>query len=371
MRFSVEKSALQDAIQQVAKVSPTRSTLPILNCILFSAGSNALTLRSTDLEITMQTVIPVMVEEEGSVAIPSRFISDIINELPETTLHFTMEDNLQLELITEFGDYTIAGKDSDDFPALPSLDDQQTVTMPNTVLQRLIDKTAFAISKDELKPALTGVLFQFRSDHITAVATDGHRLSRCIRNDVVSENFDGDVIIPTKFLSIVNGNLTSDGETGLQVGESHVKVEFDSSVVYTRIINERFPDYESVIPSDNEKVAVIDIDRVLATLKRVNIFANKSTHQVVLTFNPNKLEVATENPENSSAAQEELEIEYTSDQLTLGYNASYVMDILRHLDTQEAAIKLKSPVSAGLIFPTEQQPDEDLTMLLMPIRLNE
>jgi len=371
MRFSVEKSVLQDAIQQVAKVSPARSTLPILNCILFSAQDNTVTLRSTDLEITMQTVVPVMVEEKGSLAIPARFIGDIINELPETTLHFTMEEDLQLELVTEFGDYTIAGKDPDDFPALPSMDDQQTISMPNTVLQRLIDKTAFAISKDELKPALTGVLFQFGPDNIIAVATDGHRLARCIRTDVVSQEYEGDVIIPTKFLSIVSGNLTSDGETGLQVGESHVKVEFNSSVIYTRIINERFPDYESVIPADNEKVAMVDIDRVLATLKRVNIFANKSTHQVVLTFDSNKLIVSTENPENNSSAQEELEIEYTSDQLTLGYNASYVMDILRHLDTEEAAIKLKSPISAGLIYPSEQQPDEDLTMLLMPIRLNE
>ncbi len=243
--------------------------------------------------------------------------------------------------------------------------------LPNSVLHRLIDKTAFAVSTDELKPALTGVLFEFASDRIVAVATDGHRLSRCIRSDVNSPEYQGDVIIPTKFLNIVSSNLSTDGETNLQVGENHVKVEFDDSVVYTRIVNENFPDYGSVIPDDNDKTAVVDIDRVLSTLKRVNIFANKSTHQVVFQFEGNKLQVSTENPEDNSSAQEELKTEYEDERLRLGYNAAYVMDILRHLDTEEAILKLKSPISAGLIFPSDQQPDEDLTMLLMPIRLNE
>ncbi len=371
MRFSVGNSVLHNAIQQVAKVAPSRSTLPILNCILFTAIDNSLTLRTTDLEITMQTAIPVMTEREGAVAIPARFISDITSELPDTSLQFSMKEGFQLELVTEFGDYHIAGKDPEEFPALPTMDEQQTVVIENAILHRLIDKTAFAVSKDELKPALTGVLFQFSADRINAVATDGHRLSKCVRTDVNPLSYEGDVIIPTKFLNIVSSDLNSDGETHLQVGENHVKIEFHTSVIYTRIINERFPDYESVIPPDNEKLAVLNIDRVLSTLKRVNIFANKSTHQVVFNFNTNKLHVSTENAENNSSAQEELEIDYTAEDLTLGYNASYVMDILRHLDTEEAIVKLKSPISASLIYPTDQQPDEDITMLLMPIRLKE
>jgi len=371
MRFSVEKSVLHNAIQQVAKVAPARSTLPILNCILFTAEENKLTLRTTDLEITMQTIIPVMVEEGGTVAIPARFISDITSELPETELHFDMGEDLQVELNTEFGGYHIAGKDPEEFPVLPSMDGEQTIAMDNSILSRLIEKASFAVSRDELKPALTGVLFQFRSSDVRAVATDGHRLVRCIRQDATSPNFQGDVIIPTKFLSIVGSNVKDEGETSLQVGENHVKVEFDDSVIYTRIIDERFPDYDSVIPTDNEKEVLADIDEMLATLKRVNIFANKSTHQVTLRFENNKLTVATDNPENNASAQEELGIQYTSDSLTLGFNANYIMDILRHLDTKEAILKLKSPISAGLIYPSEQQQDEDITMLLMPIRLND
>jgi len=371
MQFSVEKSVLHEAIQQVAKVAPARSTLPILNCILFTAAENSLALLTTDLEITMQTSIPIMTEQEGAVAIPARFISDITSELPETSLQFSMREGFQVELITEFGDYNIAGKDPEEFPAIPTMDEQQTVVVENAILHRLIDKTSFAVSKDELKPALTGVLFQFSADKINAVATDGHRLSKCVRTDVEPLSYEGDVIIPTKFLNIVSSNLDLDGETNLQVGENHVKIEFDTSVIYTRIINERFPDYESVIPSDNDKLAVMNIDRVLSTLKRVNIFANRSTHQVVFNFNTDKLQVSTENAENNSSAQEELEIEYTAENLTLGYNASYVMDILRHLDTEEAIVKMKSPISASLIFPTDQQPDEDITMLLMPIRLKD
>ncbi len=371
MRFSVEKTVLHNAVTQVAKVAPARSTLPILNCILFTVDQNQLFLRSTDLEITMQTTVPVSSEAEGSLAIPARFIGDIISELPETTLQFSMGNGLQIELKTEFGDYNISGKDPEEFPILPSIDEEHIITMPNDILHRLIDKTSFAVSKDELKPALTGVLFQFRGNEINAVATDGHRLSRCVRTDVTSPDFSGDVIIPTKFLNIVSSNLESEGDTNLQVGESHVKIEFDDSMIYSRIINERFPDYQSVIPDDNEKQAVLNVDKAISTLKRVNIFANKSTHQVVFTFDSGNLTVSAENPENNSSAQENLQIEYGSDRLTLGYNAAYVMDILRHLDTEDALFKMKSPISAGLIYPSEQQPDESITMLLMPIRLNE
>lgn len=371
MRFSVEKSSLHNAIQQVARVAPARSTLPILNCILFTAKENQLILRTTDLEITMQTILPVMVEEEGTVAIPARFISDITGELPEMSLNVSMEHDLQVTLHTEFGDYTIAGKDPEEFPALPTMDEQQALGLDNQIFKRLIDKTSFAISKDELKPALTGVLFQFQDDNIRAVATDGHRLSRCVRYDAASPNYQGEVIIPTKFLSIVNNHIESEGETTVQVGENHVKIEFDDTVVYTRIIDERFPDYESVIPDDNEKELLTNIDEFLATLKRVNIFANKSTHQVTLEMGSDKMVVSTDNPENNSSAKEEIAVNYASDELTLGYNAAYLMDILRHLDTEDVLFKFKSPISAGLIYPTEQQPDEDLTMLLMPIRLNE
>lgn len=371
MQFSVEKAVLYNAIQQVAKVAPSRSTLPILNCILFTVENDELTLRTTDLEITMQTTILVTAQENGTVAIPARFISDITSELPDTSLNFAMEEELQVELTTDFGDYTIAGKDPEEFPALPVMDDQQNIELPNEVLNRLIDKSSFAVSRDELKPALTGVLFQFKDSEICAVATDGHRLSRCIRTDVSSPNYDGDVIIPTKFLNIVSSNLDDTGDTNLQIGENHVKIEFDDSVIYTRIINERFPDYESVIPDDNQKEALANIDTLLSTLKRVNIFANKSTHQVTFSFDNNKLRVFTENPENNSSADENVTIQYTNESLTLGYNAAYVMDILRHLDTDDVIFHLKSPISAGLIYPSEQLDHEEITMLLMPIRLNE
>lgn len=371
MRFAVEKSSLHSAIQQVAKVAPARSTLPILNTILFTVEGNQLVLRTTDLEITIQTIIPIMVEEEGQVAIPARFINDIISELPETTLHFDMGDDLQVEMHTEFGDYTIAGKDPEEFPALPAMDEQETIALDNAILLRLIEKTQFAVSKDELKPALTGVLFQFRPSDIRAVSTDGHRLVRCIRSDASSESYHGDVIIPTKFLGILGSNISEKGETGIQIGENHVRVDFDDTVLYTRIIDERFPDYESVIPNDTDKEAFLNIDTLISTLKRVNIFANKTTHQVTFALKNNSLEVSAENPENNASAQEEVNVQYTSDPLTLGYNAVYIMDILRHLDTESAIFKLKSSISAGLIYPEDQEPGENLTMLLMPIRLND
>ncbi|MBU1066030.1 DNA polymerase III subunit beta [bacterium] len=371
MQFSVDKNNLLSHIQKVSKVSPTRSTMPILNSILFDIKENQLTLRSSDIEITMNATLNVNGKEDGAVALPTRIIYDIINEAEEGELILSSDTEGACTLKSGKGVFEIMGRPGDEFPSLPKISNFNDVEIENSTLRRMIQKTIIAVSKDELKPALMGVLFQIKRHEIRTVATDGHRLVCLIRQDFQNEAYEGEVIIPVKFLNLLLGYLDSEGTTLLSISENHVKVELDSTVIYSRIIDEHFPDYESVIPKDNDKIISMDLNSLLSTIRRVVIFSNKTTHQISLSLSKNITKISTVNQESRTSADEEVDINYSGDDMVVGYNAEYLKEILRNVDTNNVILKLKSSISACLILPEEQKENEDFTMLLMPIRLNE
>ena len=371
MKISTSKTELQSALQKLSKATPARSTLPILNSVLFVADNEGVLLRATDLEITIITPLEASLEETGSAAIPLHTLLEITNELPDTRISLTVDAQNRVKLNTDFGVYDLMGKPAEEFPAVPDVDGENSLTMDTSVIRDIIENTSFAVSKDELKPALTGVLFQFGSDKLTAVATDGHRLVRYIRSDYQQENYNGDIIVPRKFLGLV-GNFLGEAELiNLDVGDKHLTVKIGRNKIITRLIDERFPDYESVIPRDNEKQLLVDREIILGAVRRVSIFSNKSTHQVALRIIDGKATITTEDPEKASSAQENLEAEFSGEDLVIGYNANYLKDILSHLKSNKITIKLKTAISAALFYPEEQIENSDLTMLLMPIRLND
>ena len=371
MHFSVNKNVLFSHMQKVSKVSPIRSTMPILNSILFEVKDNNLSLRSSDIEITMSTTFEVNGIEDGSLAIPTRIILDIINEIEEENIEIKVNEEGVINLTAGKGFYEIIGRPGEEFPSIPVITAVSNVEIDNKMLGRMIKKTIIAVSKDELKPSLTGVLFKIKEDEIISVATDGHRLVRTIRKDFSSGGFEGEVIIPTKFLNLLIGYLDKDGVTSLAIGENHVKVELDSTVIYTRIIDEQFPDYDSVIPSNNEKTVIVNVNKLISTLRRVSIFSNKTTHQISFTLHSEVSKISTLDQETRSSADEEIELEYNDEEMMIGYNAEYLREILKNVETEKVIMKLDSPISACIILPEVQKEDENLTMLLMPIRLNE
>lgn len=371
MKLSTSKTELLSALQTLSRATPTRSTLPILNCALFAAEENGTTLRSTDLEITILTNLESSIEETGSAAIPLQPLMEITSELPDTRITLTVDSELHVDLLTDVGRYDLMGKAAEEFPAMPDVDNRKNTGIESSVLKEIIYSTSFAVSKDELKPALTGVFFQFGQDRLTAAATDGHRLVRFQYKDYQAEEFTGDVIIPNKFLNLISTLLGADKPIQVWMGDNHLTASLGSDKIFTRIIDERFPDYESVIPTDNDKELVVDRELLLAAVRRVSIFSNRSTHQIALNLEGDKLVITTEDVEKASKAQEELPVQYTGDPLTIGYNANYLRDILSHMHSEKVIVKLKTPISAGLFYPDEQKEDSDLTMLLMPIRLND
>lgn len=371
MRISTSSEELLKALQTLSKGIPARSTLPILNCVLFEVENESVSLRSTDLEITICCKLEASIEQPGSAAIPLQTLMDITNEMPDTRITLSVDDDQRIELSTNTGVYDLMGKPVEEFPALPEVDNRKASGVESNVLKEIIRMTAFAISKDELKPALTGVLFRFEEKSLTAVATDGHRLVRYVRNDFESKEFSGDVIIPKKFLNLMNSLLTTIESVQIWMGENNLTANVGSHSIFTRIIDERYPDFESVIPTDNDKDVLVERDALLSAVRRVSIFSNRSTNQIALEVLNDKAIVRTEDPEKASKAKEDIPVKLNGDNITVGYNAAYLKDILMHLKSQNITIRLKSPISAGLILPDAQEPMSNITMLLMPIRLND
>ena len=372
MKLSTSKTELQTALQKLSKATPTRSTLPILSSVLFEVTEKGAILRATDLEITIITNLPASIEEEGSSALPLQTILNITNELPDKTrIEISSNEENKTKITTDVGVYDIMAKPADEFPNTPEVDNRKSINLSSESLSDLIKKTLFAVSKDELKPALTGVLFRFGENELSSVATDGHRLVRYTKNDHKATEFKGDVIIPRKFLNLLSAVLNPDTEINLWVGENHMTATNGEDTYFTRIIDERFPDFDSVIPKDNDKELLVNRDALLSAVKRVSIFSNRSTQQIALQLTPEKVEITTEDPEKSSKAKEKIDGKFSGEELTIGYNAAYLKDVLSHITSENLLIKLKTSISAALFIPTEQNENTNLTMLLMPIRLND
>jgi DNA polymerase-3 subunit beta len=372
MKLSTSKNELQSALQKLSKATPARSTLPILSSVLFDVRESDTVLTTTDLEITIVLNLPTSVESVGSVALPLQTLLDITNELPEgARITLASNENNKIEIITDVGAYDIMGKPADEFPAIPEVDNRKSIGISSETLNSLIRNTSFAVSRDELKPALTGVLFRFGKADLTAVATDGHRLVKYTRKDHQADEFVGDVIVPKKFLSLISAVLKAESSIQLWMGDNHMTAAIEGDTYFTRIIDERFPDFDSVIPKDNDKEFIVDRKEILAAVRRVSIFSNRSTHQIALHLSQNDIRITTEDPEKASKAEEKIKGEYSGDDLTIGYNADYLKGVLSHLRSDNICVKLKTPISAALFSPNKELEQESITMLLMPIRLNE
>ena len=372
MKFSTSKIELQKALQKVSKATPTRSTLPILSCLLIKTTKEKTILRATDLEITIQVEIPVRVEKEGSTCLPIKTLLSITNELPETRVTISVDNNNKTKISTDFGEYDLMSKSADEFPEVPKIGTKQNFKINGSTLKEIIRTTSFAVSRDELKPALTGVLFRIDETKIIAVSTDGHRLVRHIRDGFNSKDLiEGDFIAPRKFLSFLS-SLSIDNEIKLLLGENYIAAENNKDLVITRLIDERFPDYDSVIPKESNKELTVSKNEFLSAIKRVSIFSNKSTHQVAINITEdNKCNITTEDPEKSSRAHETLMVKYKGEELTIGYNAEYLKDVISHIPTDDIIINFNTSISAALFSPSVEKEESKTLMLLMPIRLND
>ena len=275
-----------------------------------------------------------------------------------------------LRLIRTMGRYKLAGENATDFPKVPSVTDAYNVDISSDILGKAIANTIFATSNDELRPAMTGVYLSLNDTNTTFVATDGHRLIRYRRVDVVSD-MDNTMIIPRKALNLLKATLPAENTAvSVDYNVSNAYFKFNQIQMICRLIDERFPDYENVIPVDNPNQVVIDRLELLSSLKRIAIYANKTTHQVRLKITGSELLISAEDLDFSNEASERLSCEHDGEDIEIGFNARFLLEMLGNITSKEVRIQLSAPNRAGLILPNESEEDEDILMLVMPVMLN-
>lgn len=369
MRFSIHSNELQRALNIAGGVIPTKSTLPILENFLFELAKDNLTITATDLDTSISITVNVKNASGGKAIIPAKKIIETVRALSNTEVSISSEnDGNKIVMKTENGEYKLSCEASDNYPTIPSFKATEELKINNETLKRLINKTSFAVGSDELRPAMMGVLLQMKKNEIRAVATDGHRLVRIV-NSSFSSKGEREVIIPSKALVLALKSFENT-DTTLSFNDSHVMFSMGSVTLISRMIEEKYPNYESVIPIDNDKKLVVDKEQLIASVRRTALYASSTTHQVRFTLKKGSLAVSAEDIDFGSEAKEMLNCEYSSDPMEIGFNASYVVDILSHIDTNEVLIMLSTPTRACIIKPTDQHSAENLLMLVMPVRLN-
>ena len=370
MKISVARGELLEALSTVGKGLSSRTTLPILSGILLSASGDSLTLQSTDLEVSMVASLEVRGSEDGKIAVPAKRVMETVRALPEVQLVFSADLTAnKIKMITETGEYVLVGESSEEFPSLPQLKGDEKIVLESALLRQMISQTIFSVSVDELRPAMTGVLLQVSAKEIRAVATDGHRLVRVTYANNTQSKTKREIIIPAKALNLVNKSLES-GDATVTTDASHVQFNLGNTTLTSRLIEENYPNYESVIPLDNEKTLTVSKDLLLSSVRRVALYSNMTTRQIRFSLKKNEMKIAAEDIDFGGEAKEKVGCEYRADELEIGFNSTYMIDMLSHVEADDVVFKLSSPVRAAILSPAKQRDKEDVLMLVMPMRLN-
>ncbi len=373
MNFIVSSTALYRQLSRISGAIPSRSVLPIIENFLFDVSNNTLIISTTNLETSMQTKLAV--ESRGEpikVAIPAKILLEILKALPEQPVTMIVDERtFGVEISSENGKYKISGENGEDFPNIPRHENADSVQLPLQVLLKAISKTIFAASTDEDKAALNGILFDLGDSSITFVATDAHRLVRYRRVDVTVPQ-PTSFIVPQKALNLLKSSLDPNSLANVTIHYNDANAFFhaENLLLVCRLIDHKYPDYENVIPSNNPNKLFISKQELMGSLRRVNFFANKSTHQVRFTLKGSELEISSQDPDFANEAHEFLKCHYEGTDVEIGFNAALLIDVISNVDTEEVVVELSEPGRAGIILPNLQDDGENVLMLIMPIMLN-
>jgi DNA polymerase-3 subunit beta len=372
MKFSVPSSDLLKKLQVAAGAIGSMNVLPILEDFLFTIQDNLLTITASDLETSIVTQIEVDSDGEADIAVPAKILLDTLKALPSQPITFNInEDNYGIEITSSYGKYRLAGEDGGDFPNIPSTSDveeEDQVMVQAPKLSNGITNTLFATSNDELRPAMTGVYFQVDFNKLTLVATDAHKLVRFAMGDVESK-VSTSFIVPKKALNLLKNVLPVGGEVKVGFTKTNAFFEFDGTLLVCRLIDAKYPDYNAVIPVDNPNLLTVNRTDFQNSLKRISIYANKTTNQVVLNLSENSLTISAQDLDFSNEATEQMTCNYVGNPIQIAFNAKFLIEMLTILGSDEIKMEMSTPSRAGILLPGEMEEGEDILMLVMPVML--
>ena len=384
MKITVDRNELWQGIDTVLDAVPSKPALPVLANILLEADGETLSLAATDLDLSIRAEIPAAIEKKGRITVPARTLAEITREWPDAELSIEVQDD-RLKLSGRLGKadskkgvYSLSGMAADEFPNMPTSLEGVGLTLGDdeadtSVLVDMINKTVFAVSRDDTRPVLNGVLWRIDGQGMQMVATDGSRLA-CYKlaidlTDQVKGDEESSVIVPPQALSQIVKLLGGQGgPVKITLGETQVLFEVGHKKLLSRLIEGPYVDYGQVIPQNNEKELRIASEDLLPAVRRVSILSSSYTRQVRFKLNSGQVELSAASPEIGGEAREVIPAHYTEDEMEIGYNAQYLIEILRKMDTNEIRFELENHVTAALLRPTEQKEGEDYFCLLMPLR---
>ncbi|MDE2730761.1 MAG: DNA polymerase III subunit beta [Bacteroidota bacterium] len=373
MTFSISSAKLSKALELVRGAIGSKPSQAILECIKMRRDGDELVLTATDLDISLQHRIEVTFTSEPGgltdcVAVPAGRFVDTCKSLGDMPIVFSVDSHFTASMATDQGQYSWMGHDGQNFPQLPKLKEETTVTFTHQLLQRAFRMTGFAASTDPVRPAMQGILFEFRPQEVRAVTSDGHRLVK-----YTMKGFRHDtglsVIVPMKALTLAT-RVDDAGMFPLSVDENHVYFALGKTRIFSNLINHKFPKYEAVIPLDNNRVAEINRQLLYDVVRRVGMYSSAASSQIRFKLADDRLEVRAQDLERASKAVETIECDYKSDPIMIGFNSVYLEDVLKILDTENVKMSFGSPNRAGLVEPISTFEDEHLVVLVMPVMLN-
>lgn len=366
MRLTISREKLQEALTAVAAAVPTKTTLPVLGNLLLETTDKGLRLSGTDLDIGVSTEVLADVESPGAITVPAKKLTEIVRELPPAPVKLSAAGEQRITLECGRSRFKLLGLPRDEFPAFPGVDFSKSWRVRSGDLQKLISHTAFAVSTEESRPILNGVLWEVREKETRMVATNGHRLAKM--ETPYTGSLTGDFIIPPKALEQVRRLFPSDEELEVARGENHLAFRSPFTSVFTRLIEGPYPNYDQVIPRDNNRVAIIDKSALQSALKRMAVVASDQTHRVKLSFNSALLKFSVATPDLGEG-QDELPIRYDGDPIDIGFNGMYLLEILRYMPTEEIRFTFKEPERAATLEPENWSEPGKYLCLVMPLRL--
>jgi DNA polymerase-3 subunit beta len=369
MKLTITREQLQEGLVAVAASVPAKTTLPILSNILLEATKDGIRLSGTDLDIAVSTTVSASVDQEGAITLPARKLVEIVRELPSAAIRLTASGEQRVTIECGRSKFRLLGLPREEFPAFPTVKFDGSWRTSSKDLQKLIAHVAFAASTEESRPILNGVLWELRPERMRMVATNGHRLARMdVPTPPSGNTAQADLIVPPKALEQIRRLFKADEEVEIAKSENHLGFRSPTTQIYTRLIEGPYPNYEQVIPRENDKSATADKAAFSSALRRMSIVASDQTHRIRMAFANGSCKLSVQTPDLGEA-QEEITVSYDGDPLEIGFNASYLLEILKYIPTDEVRLTFKAPERAATCEPVGWNDPSSYLTLVMPLRL--
>ncbi len=364
MTLTITRQNLHTGLAAVSASIPAKTTLPVLSNVLLEAGDNEVRISGTDLDVSIRVNVPAQVDQGGAITVPGKKLQEITRELPDEPVDLHVSGH-QLEISCGYSRFKLNGLSSDEFPNFPAIDFEKGWTVSETSLRRLIQATAFAVATEESRPILNGVFWELEESRMSMVATNGHRLAKMVVDTPASGGV-AEFIVPPSALSQVERLFNGDAELTVARTANHLGFRSDAKEVYTRLVDGKYPNYEQVIPKDNDKLAIVDKAAMEAAVRRMAVVASTQTHRIKLAFQGDKVLLEATTPDLGEA-HDELQIDYDGDGLQIGFNANYLLEVLRNMPAGEVKLSFKTSERAATVQSADTE--LDYLCLIMPLRL--